>query len=105
MIHIFHSSNKRIVKLLGDGSLTSCCVFPPAADEDYVTATRTITFPISSTTTTRCTNFTIIDDLIGLEGNESFTVRVGTSGPESWVTIIDNDSTLVLCVSRRGVAI
>ena len=72
---------------------------------DFVPATRTITFPVSDTNTTRCTNFTIIDDLIGLEGNESFTVRVGTSGQESWVTIIDNDSTLMLCVRGGGEAV
>ena len=90
---------------VSDRSLTLCPVFPPPADEDYTTATRTITFPVSSTSTRRCTSFDIIDDTIGLEGNESFTVRVGTSGPLSWVTIVDDDSTLVLFVRRGGEAI
>ena len=93
------------MKLLTSYSHLLLCVFPPAADEDYVTATRTITFPISDTITERCTSFDIIDDTIGLEGNESFTVRVGTSGQDSWVTIIDNDSTLMLCVRGGGEAV
>ena len=74
--------------------LYSVCFLYPAG-EDFTPATRTITFPPSSTPTRVCTSFDITNDTIGLEGNEMFTVRVGQSGPESWVTIIDDDSTLV----------
>ena len=47
-------------------------------------------------------SFDITDDAIGLE---SFTVRIGTSGPLSWVTITDDDSTLILYVRSGGVAL
>ena len=66
-----------------------------SAGEDFTLATRTIRFPASPTPTQLCTSFDITDDTIGLEGNEMFTVRVKPSGPESWVTIIDDDGMLV----------
>ena len=66
-----------------------------SAGEDFTPATRTIRFPASATPTQACTSFNIINDTIGLEGNETFTVRVEPSGPESWVTIIDDDGMLI----------
>ena len=73
-----------------------CCMSPLySAGDDFTPATRTITFPASATPTQACTSFNITDDTIGLEGNEMFTVRVDPSGPESWVTIIDDDGMLV----------
>ena len=66
-----------------------------SAGDDFTPATRTITFPASPTPTQVCTSFDITDDTVGLEGNEMFTVRVEPSGPESWVTIIDDDGMVV----------
>ena len=66
-----------------------------SAGQDFMPATHTITFPPSPTPTQVCTSFDIINDTIGLEGNEMFTVRVELSGPESWVTIVDDDGMLV----------
>ena len=65
-----------------------------SAGDDFTPATLTIRFPASPTPTQVCTSFDIINDTVGLEGNEMFTVRVEPSGPESWVTIIDDDSML-----------
>ena len=65
-----------------------------SAGGDFTPATHTIRFPASPTPTQVCTSFDIINDTIGLEGNEMFTVRVEPSGPESWVTIIDDDGML-----------
>ena len=71
-----------------------------AADEDYVSTTFTLTFMPNDTFTTQrmCRNITIIDDMIGNEPDEEFSVRLASSNPEanldgqeSCVTIIDDD--------------
>ena len=71
-----------------------------AAGEDYMSTTFTLTFmPDDMFTTQRiCHNITVIDDMIGNEPNEEFSVRLNSSNPEanldgqeSCVTIIDDD--------------
>ena len=56
----------------------------------------------------KCFDVTILDDMIALEGNESFTINMvvdmpnfGTTGnSESEVTIIDNDGEIVCYITR-----
>ena len=75
-----------------------CSLHP--AGEDFTAETRTVTFPASTTPGRVCTSFNILDDQIGLEGNEMFTVRVNFTGEESCVTIIDDDGMLQLQASK-----
>ena len=74
-------------------------IFFSAADSDYITITMMFTFRPSQTPTL-CGNVQIIDDNLGLEPNELFSVRItSVSGAnvvigdpdESCVEIIDND--------------
>ena len=73
---------------------------PPTATADFVPATQTITFPVSTTVSRVCTSFQITNDTIALEGNEQFrvdfTVPAGTQTgviDTACVTIIDDDGT------------
>ena len=72
-----------------------------AADADYETTTIMVTFVPSDlgTTQRQCGNVRIIDDMIGNEPNEEFSVTLVSTDPsgarfgdkESCITIIDDD--------------
>ena len=74
-------------------------MFTFAAGLDYVSITVMLTFMSRDEgTTTRCFNLTIIDDLLGNEPDEDFSVvivdadPVGNVGDEACIRIIDDDS-------------
>ena len=72
-----------------------------AADADYRTTTIMVTFMPSDLGTTQrlCGNVPIIDDMVGNEPNEEFSVTLVSTNPpgaqfgdrESCITIIDDD--------------
>ena len=68
---------------------------------DYVSTTVMLTFmPSDEGTQTMCFNVSIIDDLLGNEPDEEFSVTISDTVPagsvganaEACITIIDNDS-------------
>ena len=69
------------------------------ADSDYATTTLELTFEPSGDGQTVCGNVPIIDDNLGLEPNELFSVRITSvsatnvmiGDDESCVEIIDDD--------------
>ena len=70
-----------------------------AADLDYNSTTVMLTFmPFDEGTQTICFNVSIIDDFLGNEPDEEFSVTISDTDPagsvnsEACVTIIDNDS-------------
>lgn len=68
-----------------------------AADLDYVSTTVMLTFePTDEGTLIMCFNVTIIDDSLGNEPDEQFSVTIsdpaGNMDSEACITIIDNDS-------------
>ena len=71
-----------------------------AADFDYVSTTIMLTFmPSDEGTQTMCFNVSIIDDFLGNEPDEEFSVTISDTVPagsvgdvEACVIIIDNDS-------------
>ena len=75
--------------------------FFSTADSDYETTTLMLTFEPSGDGQTVCGNVPIIDDNLGLEPNELFSVRITSASganvmigdDESFVEIIDNDGT------------
>ena len=76
------------------------CIIPSTEPEDFVAETESLTFPPGEDCV--CFNTTVIDDEIGLEGDEQFRVIFGvTNGAsvgdisEACVTIIENDSMLL----------
>lgn len=79
----------------------SCVSLHPDGD-DFTAGVRTVTFPPSPNPGRVCTNFTILDDQIGLEGNERFTVRLNFTGQEACVTIVDDDGVLQLQASKSN---
>ena len=69
------------------------------ADFDYAQTTVMLTFvPTDEGTQTMCFNVTIIDDSLGNEPDEQFSVTItdavpaGSVDSEACVTIVDNDS-------------
>ena len=70
-----------------------------AADFDYASTTVMLTFvPTDEGTQTMCFNVMIIDDSLGNEQDEQFSVTItdavpaGSVDSEACVTIVDNDS-------------
>ena len=75
------------------------CIFS-AADFDYISMTIMLTFmPSDEGTQMMCFNVLIVDDFLGNEPDEGFSVTISNAVPagsvgdvEACVTIIDNDS-------------
>ena len=80
---------------------------PFLASDDFLAETNQVTFPVSPISSSRqCINFTIINDDVAIEGNETFVVElvpppnVLPGDPtETEITIVDNDGMVGYCTT------
>ena len=102
IIHLHYNQLKSVVELQVYYNINSNSYWIiNVADDDFSSASQTFVFRANETRV--CRNFSLIDDNIALEGNETFNVVLssttsGIIGSQNTgvVTIIDNDGNIYL---------
>ena len=75
----------------------------PVADSDYATTTLELTFEPSGDGQTVCGNVPVIDDNLGLEPNEMFSVRITMSSVSETNVMIGDDELCVEIIDNDGI--